>query len=133
MSKKGSKKKNKENISSSLKMWFKIHFIVDMVFAIPLFFFPNIFLNFLGFTAIEPITARLVAAALFGIGGTSYFAKTKDEFSILLTLKLIWSSAAFIGLVWSAIQVPNVLTWILALIFAIFFIIWLHYKNQKNS
>ncbi len=123
----------KKEVPKSLRIWFKIHFLADMIFAIPLFIAPVWFLNILGFTIVEPVTARLVAAALLGIGGTSYFTKEKYSFDILLTLKLIWSSTAVIGLIWSIIDGAPLITWLIVIIFAAFFGVWLYYKRTISS
>jgi hypothetical protein len=78
-----------KKIPRGLKIWFIIHFIVDIALAIPLIFFPKIFLGLLGFPIVETLTARLVGAALIGIGGASLFAYNKkiETYNILLTLK----------------------------------------------
>ena len=54
------------DVPTILRVFFMIHFFVDIVFAIPLFFIPIRFLEFAGWTTVDPVTARLVAAALFG-------------------------------------------------------------------
>ena len=62
-------------ISKGLRTWFVIHFAVDIVFAIPLLVAPAAFLTFLGWTAVDPYAARLVGAALMGIGIESYLGR----------------------------------------------------------
>ena len=54
-------------ISDNLRRWFVVHCIADVVFAIPLLVIPVEFLNLFGWQTIDPLTTRLVAAALFGI------------------------------------------------------------------
>ncbi len=87
-------------IPGSLKIWFLIHFVVDILFAIPLFVSPLWFLNILGWETIDPIAARMVAAALFGIGIESFLCRNygKDAFLSMVTLKVIWSLASVTGL-----------------------------------
>jgi len=113
----------------SLKWWFKLHFVIDILFAIPLFLFPTEFLNLFGFTT-EPLFARLVGAALIGIGGASYFSGKKD-FDIMLTLKLLWSGAAVIGILWSIIEGTSKWAWMFLIIFALFFLLWMYFKKWK--
>ena len=55
-------------VPSSLRSWFVVHFVADIVFALPLFLAPQWTLTLLGWRAVDPIATRLVAAALFGIG-----------------------------------------------------------------
>lgn len=50
-------------VPGSLGTWFVIHFIVDVVFAIPLFLFPQEFLALFNWRSVNPLAARLVAAA----------------------------------------------------------------------
>ena len=123
---------NTITIPKSLQIWFIIHFIVDVIFAIPLIFFPIWILDLFGLPASESVMARLVGAALIGIGGASLFSykKTKESYDILLTLKLLWSSAAVIGLLLAVYSgAPNTI-WLIIAIFLIFFFIWLYYKNR---
>jgi hypothetical protein len=55
-------------VPPSARTWFVIHFVADVLFAVPLFFFPETTLSLLGWTDVDPAATRLVAAALFGIG-----------------------------------------------------------------
>ncbi len=114
-------------IPKSLRTWFLIHFIVDVIFAIPLLFFPEWTLGLFGLKTIETVTPRLVGAALIGIGGTSYFTKEKD-FSIMLTLKILWSLSAILGLLLAIYSGAPSLVWVIAGIFALFSGIWIYYK-----
>ncbi len=57
-----------KSVPNALRIWFVIHFIADISFALPMFLFPIKFLSLLGWINVDPIAARLVAAALFGIG-----------------------------------------------------------------
>ncbi len=87
-------------VPQALRNWFVVHFIADIIFAIPLFFFPESFLGFMGWKTIDPITTPAVAAALFGIGIESLLSRnaTADSFKTMLSLKVIWSLSAVIGL-----------------------------------
>ena len=61
-----------------LPFWFVVHFVADVAFAIPLFLAPEWFLGLVGWETVDPIATRLVAAALFGIGIESLFARNSD-------------------------------------------------------
>jgi len=115
-------------IPKSLRTWFLIHFIIDLIFGIPLLFFPETTLSLFGIKTLETVTPRLVGAALIGIGGTSYFTKKKD-FSIMLTLKIIWSLSAILGLLLALCQGAPKLVWLIAGMFAVFSGIWIYYKK----
>ena len=119
-------------IPKSLRIWFIIHFFIDVIFAIPLIFSPIWILSLFGLPSSEAVMARLVGAALIGIGGASFisYKGTKENYSILLTLKLLWSSTAILGLLLSVFSgAPNSI-WLIIVMFTIFFFIWLYYKYR---
>jgi hypothetical protein len=117
-------------VSRSLRRWFVVHFWADILFAVPLFFAPVWFLGLLGWPAVDPIATRLVAAALFGIGIQSLLGRSEDAatFRALLNLKIIWSSAATLGIVWSQLEGGPPLGWAFAAIFAAFNALWVRYR-----
>lgn len=88
---------------ASLSIWFFVHFVADVAIAVPLLVAPVWFLTLLGWQSVDPIAARLVAAALFGIGLESLFMRKAplERFPPMLSLKIIWSVAAIIGFVLS--------------------------------
>ena len=120
-----------------LKNWFIIHFIVDILLAIPLMFFPEVFLSYLGWTQIDPLTTRLVAAALFAIGIESFICRngSVETFKNMLTLKIIWSSAAILGLILSYFVLTELSLVILSLIiiFVLFNILWWYWRLRLNK
>ncbi len=109
-----------------VRNWFKVHFVLDMIFAIPLFFAPGYFLGIFGFETVEVNLARLVAAALFAIGGMSLWMNKEnyDSFVVMLRLKIIWSSVATLGLIWGALEGGPKVLWFFAAIFILFFCLW---------
>jgi len=120
--------KNKD-VPKYLRLWFLIHFIIDMLFAIPLIFFPKFILEFFNFQG-QTALARLVGAALIGIGGMSFFSYKSDRecYKSMLTLKIIWSGAAITGLLCSVFAGESIKLWYLIGIFFIFFLVWVYYK-----
>ena len=126
------------NVPKKLKVWFVIHFIVDISFALPLFFVPERFMTLLGWRTVDPITARMVAAALFGIGGESLInvSLKKDAFVTMLNLKIIWSIAAIIGFIIAlaegAFGYPAVGFGLLA-VFAAFNIVWVYWRIRLKG
>ena len=110
------------DVPKILRVFFILHFAVDFAFAVPLLIMPIRFLSFLGWTVVEPVTARLVAAALFGIGAESLLGNRSsiESFLSLLNLKIIWSVFAVCGMVISIAemgwQAPPIL-WIVLGIF----------------
>jgi hypothetical protein len=116
-------------VPASLRTWFVIHFAADLLAAIPLFFAPTLVLGWLGWTAVDPIATRGVAAALFGIGIESYLGRngTVEAFRGMLRLKVIWSAMATLGTLWSLLGGAPPAAWAIFAIFAAFHGVWLHY------
>ena len=117
------------SVPAALRMWFVIHFAIDMVVAIPLFFAPREVLGLLGWIAIDPFAARLTAAALMGIGIESFLGRNagREAFKGMLQLKLIWSFSAAVGLAWSTLEGNlkyPLIGWLLTGTFAAFHALW---------
>ena len=122
-------------VPQSLRIWFLIHSFIDISFAIPLLFFPSLILGMLNIVTTETITARLVGAALIGIGGASFFSykKSKESYDILLTLKILWSVTALIALALSLYAGAQNTLWLIVGIFAIFSAVWIYYKIKLRN
>ena len=123
-------------VPKSLRTWFVIHFIADFLFAIPLLIVPVWMLSLFGWQTVDPFTARLVGAALIGIGGASLLERnaSAETFRAMLNLKLLWASSAVIGMVVTMLtgNYPPI-GWGIVLIFVAFFFIWLYYRNQLKE
>ncbi len=117
-------------VPRSLRRWFIVHFIADVASALPLFIAPGPVLRWLGWTAVDPISTRLVAAALFGIGIESYLGRnaSAESFRSMLNLKVIWAATATIGVLWSQLQGGPPAGWAVFGIFAVFCVIWVRYR-----
>lgn len=125
-------------LTQKLKFWFIIHFILDVVAALPLFFFPVRLLQILGWQVVDPFATRLVAAALFGIGIESWLGRNGDlaTFGHMLNLKIIWSATAVLGLGFSMLQaakLPSAGQWAALAIFLIFHLIWVGFRLKVKS
>ena len=134
--------KANHKIPRTLRGWFIVHFIVDTLFAVPLFLAPVFLLKLLNWQSIDPLMSRMVAAALFGIGIESLLCIKlgKDAFIAMLNLKIIWSFAAITGFIIGLIQgffgYPAVGAGLL-LIFTAFNILWIYwriyFKKQESG
>jgi hypothetical protein len=119
-------------VPASLRRWFVVHFALDLLFALPLFFAPRAFLGLLGFETVYVVATRLVAAALFGIGVQSLLGRhgSADSFRTMLELKMIWSGTATVGLVWSALDGGPPATWLFVAVFAGFNALWTTWRRR---
>lgn len=121
-------------VPKALKNWFVIHFAVDLLFAIPMMLAPVATLSLFGWQEVDPFTTRLVAAALFGIGIESYLGRNAGVESYLgmLNSKIIWSSAAIVGMAWSLLEGSPPPGWAILLIFVAFNGLWVYWRRQLS-
>jgi hypothetical protein len=117
-------------IPRALRIWFVIHFVIDVLLAIPLMIAPRTMLTYLGWSEIDPLSSRLVAAALLAIGIESLLARggNTEVFRGMLNLKLIWSAAAVLGIALSLSEVATPFAWLILGIFAFFNLLWLYWR-----
>ncbi len=129
--------KEVQKVPNSLKVWFVIHFVVDIVVAIPLFLLPETILGLFGWDGVDPVTTRLFAAALFGIGIESYLVRDSgaEVYSGMLNLKIIWSTFAALAFLLSIIGgevSTNILIWLGLIVFVLFNFVWVYWKIRLN-
>jgi hypothetical protein len=117
-------------VPAGLRTWFVIHFVADMLFGIPLLFFPRFLLPFLGWTTYDPLTSRLVGAALMGIGLESLLGQnaSAETFRAMLNLKIIWASSAIFAIAAALFEGAPVMSWAFLGIFVIFWAVWVYYR-----
>jgi hypothetical protein len=119
-----------DGVPGSLRFWFVIHFAVDIVFALPLLLIPDVLMPLLGWRCVDPISSRLVGAALIGIGGASLLERTAsaEVFRAMLNLKIIWATSAILGIGLGLLRGGPPVGWALLVIFAAFLALWVHYR-----
>lgn len=120
-------------VSIWLSRFFVLHFVIDIIFALPLFFFPETFLGFLGIETFNPLFVRLVAAALFGIGIESLLGRngSVEAFKAMLNLKIIWSSAAVLGIIISLREITaDLIIWLILFTFIAFNLLWAYWRKR---
>ena len=124
-----------KEVPNSLRVWFVIHFVVDMITGIPLLLFPELIMPMLGWSPIDPISTRVVGAALMGIGIESYLGRnaSRDVFRAMLNLKVIWASSAILGIglgIWMGGAKAG---WLFLGIFVVFWFVWIYYWNRLRA
>jgi len=125
----------KNEVPKALRQWFVVHFWADILFAVPLMIAPRFLLELFGWQEVDVFTARLVAAALLGIGIESFLARNagRETFIGMLNLKIIWSLAAIVGIAWSlaeGAQGAPKMAWVLLLIFGAFNMLWIYWRRK---
>jgi len=121
-----------KEVPNSLRTWFIIHFAVDMLTGIPLLLFPELVMSLLGWETIDPITSRVVGAALMGIGIESYLGRnaSTEVFRAMLNLKVIWSSSAILGIGLGIWKGGSQTGWLFLGIFIVFWVVWIYYWRK---
>lgn len=116
-------------VPPSLRAWFVVHCVVDLLFAAPLFIAPVTTMRLFGWSAVDPFTVRLVAAALVGIGVESYLGRngTLEQFRGMLRLKVLWSLTANLGIALSIRDGAPPMAWLFQAIFLGFSALWCTY------
>ena len=117
-------------VPDSLRRWFVVHFVADVLFAAPMIVAPEATLRMFGWTAVDPVTTRLVGAALVGIGVQSLLGRGEgvEVYRAMLSLKCLWSGAAVLGLSVSIAQGAPLMTWAFLAIFVAFAGVWNYYR-----
>jgi hypothetical protein len=116
---------------NSLKTWFTIHAVVDLLFGIPLFLIPTQVLTFMGWSVIDPFASRLVGASLIGIAVLSIACNKADNkiaFKTALQFKSAWSILGFLASLYGAVTLQLSSAYAIALLFFIFGVAWNWYR-----
>jgi hypothetical protein len=123
---------NALEVPLGLRRWFVVHFLADLAFALPLMLAPSWTLGIMGWSSVDPIAARLVAAALFAIGTESWLMRNAsvDRFRTMLRLKCLWSGAAIAALTLAIAEGAPAFVWVILVIFGAFSAVWQYYRVQ---
>jgi hypothetical protein len=123
------------DVPPALRLWFVVHFWADIVFAVPLLVAPAALLGLLGWECVDLVSARLVGAALIGIGVESLLGRngSRDSFRTMLRLKVLWSSTATVGIAVSLLQGAPAAAWLFLAIFGGFCGLWSSWAWRLRS
>ncbi|HEX3697218.1 MAG TPA: hypothetical protein VH374_17720 [Polyangia bacterium] len=119
----------------SLRAWFVADFVVGVVVGLPVLVSPAYVLGHFGWTTIDPVAARLAAAALLAIGLQSFFGLNDgiETYRAMLRLKVIWSMAAVIGLLAAIADGGPPATWALLAVFLVYLGVWSHHAIRLKQ
>ena len=120
------------DVPDRLRFWFVVHFVVDMLFGIPLLLFPDLLLSILNWTEIDPIMTRLVGAALVAIGVESLLGRnaSAEVYRAMLNLKILWASGAILAFILGMASGGPSTAWIFVVVFFAFLCLWVYYRLQ---
>jgi hypothetical protein len=117
------------DVPPTLRLWFIVHAAVDVAAAVPLLLAPEAALHRLGWSCVDPVSARLVGAALLAIGGQSFLGRHAgaEVYRAMLRLKIIWALAASVALLAGIGSGAPPATWAFLSLFIIFAGVWVHH------
>ena len=122
-------------MSRALKTTFLVHSIVALILGLLLLLLPGRFLNLLGWAPIDPLSSRLLGAALIALSWGSFRgwqAVTRDQVKILLELEAVFTVLGSIGLLRHLLFAPYpLIAWVTFLFLAVFAIAWVAFLIKK--
>lgn len=122
-------------VPPALRAWFVVHFVADILFAVPLLVAPGVLLGLFDWPAVDPLSARLVGAALVGIGVESLLGRgaTLQSFATMLRLKVLWSATASVGILVTMLQGFEGMAWPFLVIFVTFNALWTYWYLRVKA
>ena len=94
-------------ISKGLNITFLVHFILGLIMGIPFLVFPEEYADLLNFTISEPMTYRLLGAAIIAFSISSWFAYRKSKWEsveIIVIAEIVWTILGTIITIWGIIS-----------------------------
>jgi hypothetical protein len=118
------------DVPPTLRLWFTAHAAVSLAAAAPLLAAPGLVLHRLGWTAPDPVLARLAGAALLAIGWQSLSLRKAglEATRTMLGFLVVWSLTAAMGLFASIGDGAPSAAWAMLSVFVVFAGVWVHHS-----
>jgi hypothetical protein len=118
------------DVPPSLRAWFIVDAIVDFLAAAPLLAAPELMLRRLGWACVDPISARLVGAALLANAAATFASRDAgvEAYRALLRCKLIWCVAGAASMFVAVASGAPSAAWLFLSMFVAFAGVWLHHS-----
>jgi hypothetical protein len=117
------------DVPPALRTWFLVDAVVDFLAAAPLLAAPGLLLRQLGWTCVDPISARLVGAAMLANAAATFASRAAgvETYRALLRGKLIWCVAGAASMFVAVGAGAPSAAWLFLSAFVAFAGIWLHH------
>ncbi|HSZ82632.1 MAG TPA: hypothetical protein VLA14_10130 [Polyangia bacterium] len=117
------------DVAPSLRTWFVVDAVVDFLAAAPLLAAPGLVLRQLGWACVDPISARLVGAAMLANAAATFAARAAgvETYRALLRGKLIWCVAGAASMFVAVGAGAPSAAWLFLSTFVAFAGVWLHH------
>jgi len=122
-------------ISSGLKTLFLVHFVVGLMFGLPLLLIPGIYMAWFGMFVPDVEPYRMVGAAILAFTASSWFcylAAEWDKVKIVVQAEIVWTVLATLVLLYGLLfaRLPTA-EWINAIIMAGFAVAFIYFYSKK--
>jgi hypothetical protein len=122
-------------ISSGLKMLFLVHFIVGLVFGLPMLLIPGIYMAWFGMFVPDVEPYRMVGAAILAFTASSwlcYQAAEWNKVKIVVQAEIVWTVLATLALSYGLLFARQpAAEWINAIIMAGFAVAFIYFYIKK--
>ncbi len=117
------------DVPPSLRSWFIVDAVVDALAAAPLLAAPELVLGRLGWACVDPISARLVGAAMLANAAATFAGRAAgvETYRALLRGKLIWCVAGAASMLVAVGAGAPSAAWLFLSMFVAFAGVWLHH------
>jgi hypothetical protein len=122
-------------ISSGLKMLFLVHFVVGLVFGLPLLLIPGIYMAWFGMFVPDVEPYRMVGAAILAFAASSWFcyqAAEWDKVKIVVQAEIVWTVLATLALLYGLLFARQpAAEWINAILMAGFAVAFIYFYSKQ--
>jgi len=122
-------------ISSGLKTLFLVHFVVGLVFGLPLLLIPGIYMGWFGMFVPDVEPYRMVGAAILAFAASSWFcyqAAEWDKVKIVVQAEIVWTVLATLALLYGLLFARQpAAEWINAIIMAGFAVAFIYFYSKQ--
>ena len=122
-------------IAPSLRAWVVLDAALNSCSGLPLLLFPEAILPRLGWTVVDPLTTRLLGAALIAVGITLWRLRGAGalEYRLLLGLQVLWSGAAVLGAGIAIGRGAPPAAFLILAVYLAFFGVWSHHAIRLRQ
>jgi hypothetical protein len=126
-----------DDLPPALRTWAAVNAVVDVGLGSMLLLVPESVLPRLGWTAVDPVTSRLLGAALLSLGWQALVLRRRRgghaAFRALLGLRLVGSAAALVGMLIAIARGAPGATWAILAALVAASGVWAHYAIRLRQ
>jgi hypothetical protein len=126
----------KEEISKLLKLTFLIHFFVAVIFGLVFTVLVELYVNFVGWPYLDPITGRVLGAVFLGLAAASLLSWRETQWEsvkIVVQMEMVWLALGLGVHIWAVLTHTFIfMLWFQIVILAFFLgaFIWFYWDQE---